>query len=49
MIYLVCVVCGIQPVLCAGFSLTYVRDLVCLMHGMLSVLCAGFSLCFVQS
>ena len=48
MIYLVCVMCGIQSVLCAAFSLSYVRDLVCLMCSLQSVMCAVFSLCYVQ-
>ena len=34
MIYLVCAMCGIQSMLCAGFSQCYVRDLVCVMCGM---------------
>ena len=49
MIYLVCVMWGIQSVLCAGLDLSYVRDLVCVMCGILSVLCAGLSLSYVQS
>ena len=39
--YLVCVMCGIQFVLCAVFS-------VCVMCGLPSVLSAVFSLCYMQ-
>ena len=49
MMYLVCVMCGMESMLCTGFSLCYVWDLVCLMCGILSVLCEVFSLCYVQS
>ena len=49
MIYLVFVMCGIQSMLCAEFSLSYVWDLVCLMCGIASVSCEVFSLCYVQS
>ena len=45
--------CGIPLVLCAGFSLRYVRDSVSVVHSFSlcyvwwgwSALCAGFSLC----
>ena len=47
MIYLACVMYGIQFVLSVGFSLCYVPDLVCVIWGILSVLCAEFSLCYV--
>ena len=33
MIYLVCVMCRIQSVLCAGFSLCYVKSLVSVVCG----------------
>ena len=48
MTHLVCVMCGMQSMLCAGFSLSHVRDLVCVMYGILSVLCTGFSLSYVR-
>ena len=38
---IVCVMCGIQSVLCEVFSLCYVQILVSAVH--------GFSLCYVQS
>ena len=50
-ICLVCAVCRMQSVLCAGVSLCYVRDSVCVMcaiQGILDVLCAGFSLGYVR-
>ena len=47
MIYLVCVVCGIKSVLCAGFSLCYVQSLVCVVCSLHSVLCAVVSLSYV--
>ena len=49
MIYLVCAMCGMQSMLCTGFSLPDVRDLVCVMCGILSVLCAGLSLSYVRN
>ena len=58
MIYLVCVMCGMQSIICAGFSLCHVRDSVCVIHvqdivcvmcGIEFVLCAGFSLSYVKS
>ena len=42
-IYLVCVVRGIQSVLCVGFHLCYVQSLVCAMWGSLSVIAVAFS------
>ena len=48
MIYLVCVMCGIPSMLCAGLRLCYVRDSVYVMCGIESVLCAGFSLCYMR-
>ena len=45
--YLVCGMCGISSVLCAVFSLWYVRDFVGVMYSNLSVLCAGFGQCHV--
>ena len=49
MIYLVFVMCGMQSVLCTGFSLCYVQSLVCVMCSFECVLCAVCSLCYVQS
>ena len=46
---LVCVMCGIQSVLCAVFGLCYVKSLVRVMCSLQSVLCAVFSLCYIQS
>ena len=37
----VCLMCGVQSVLCLGFQLFNVWGLVC-------VLCGGFGLCYVQ-
>ena len=41
--------CGISSVLCAAFSLSYVRDLPSRMHSLWSVLRAVLSLCYVKS
>ena len=46
--YLVCVMCEIKSVLCAGSSLCYVRAQACVMCGLKPVLCACFSLCYVR-
>ena len=46
---LVCVVCGLQFVSCAVFSLCYVQSSTCVMCSLQSVLCAVSSLCHVQS
>ena len=54
---LLCVMCVIWSVLCAGLRLccvpdiicvTYVRDSVCVTCGVQFVMCAGFSLCGVN-
>ena len=51
----VCVMCGITSVLCAGFSVCYVCIVAFVMWGFILSyvrdvvsLCAGFSLCYVQ-
>ena len=43
MIYLVCVMCGNQSVLCAGFSLCYVKSLACVLCSLWSVLFVALS------
>ena len=46
--YLVCVMCRIKAVLCAGLRLCYVQASVCVMCWISSVLCAGFSQCHMR-
>ena len=41
--------CGIQSVQCAAFSLCYVQNFVCVVCGIQSVLCAEFCLSYVRN
>ena len=47
-LYIVCLMCSFQSVLCAVFSLCYMQSFVCIMCSLWSVFCAVFSLCHVQ-